>query len=266
MSAPKAHDNRIIASVQRALDILNLFHSNQSELGNAEIARLVDLPVSTVSGLVYTLKRNGYLDQNPANRKYHLGLKLAERAAALLDQMDIRKISAPFLESLHTWCDESVNLAIRDGNEVVYIERLFGDHALGIRSELGKRGPLHSTALGKAIAAHLPECEFNDIFEQYDFAALTPNTITNLQKFRQNIQKIRTVGYAVDEEENEMGGRCVGVSIFDHSGYPVAAVSVSVPVQRMPDETVEKIGGKLIEIARQISLQMGHSIQFEVNR
>ena len=158
-------DRRTIASVQRAVDILNLFNSAQTELGNAEIARLVNLPVGTASGLIYTLKINNYLDQNPINRKYRLGLKLAERAAVLLDQLDLRKVAAPFLEALRDWCGESINLAIRDGNEVVYIERMFGNHSLGIRSELGRRGSLHSTSLGKAILSFLPETEI-EVYEE----------------------------------------------------------------------------------------------------
>ena len=105
-----------IASVQRALDILNLFNNGHVELGNAEIAKLLDLPIGTASGLIYTLKVNNYLDQNPANRKYRLGLKLAERAAVLLEQLDIRKVAAPILEELRDWCGESVNLAVRDGS------------------------------------------------------------------------------------------------------------------------------------------------------
>lgn len=158
-----------IASVQRALDILNLFNNGRVELGNAEIAKLLDLPIGTASGLIYTLKSNNYLDQNPANRKYRLGLKLAERAAVLLEQLDIRKVAAPNLEELRDWCGESVNLAVRDGVEVVYIERMFGDHALGIRSELGRRGALHSTALGKAIFSFLPATEQKSLLTNYKF-------------------------------------------------------------------------------------------------
>ena len=259
MLSPSSKPRRTIASVQRALDILNLFNNGQVELGNAEIAKLVGLPVGTASGLIYTLKINHYLDQNPENRKYRLGLKLAERAAVLLDQLDIRKISAPFLEDLRVWCDESVNLAVRDGMEVVYIERLFGNHSLGIRSELGKRGPLHSTALGKAIVSFIPESEFNAIFRNYQFTAVTPHTITDLQNFKQEIAKVHANGYAIDEQENEIGGRCIGAPIFDHRGYPIAAISISVPIQRLPDENVAKFATKLILTSNAISRKMGHT-------
>jgi DNA-binding IclR family transcriptional regulator len=259
MPSTNSADRRTIASVQRALDILNLFTSEQAELGNAEIARMVGLPVGTASGLIYTLKANNYLDQNTSNRKYRLGYQLVERASVLLGSLDIRAISAPYLEEMRTGCGESVNLAVRAGNEVVYIERLFGSHSLGIRSELGKRGPLHSTALGKAISAFLPAAEFERIFEGYPFNVVTPYTITDAASFRAEMDATRANGYALDEQENELGGRCIGAPIFDHAGYPVAAVSVSVPIQRLPDAAVQPLARQLIATALKISQQIGYS-------
>ncbi len=106
---------KVIASVQRALDILDLFDSKHAELGNAEIARMMDLPVGTVAGLIYTLKVRGYLAKTPVNRKYRLGFKLAERTRVLFDQLDLRRVALPYLEQLREWCGESVNLAIQEG-------------------------------------------------------------------------------------------------------------------------------------------------------
>jgi IclR family transcriptional regulator, KDG regulon repressor len=257
-SSIKPNPRKSIASVQRALDILNLFNNGQVELGNTEIARQVNLPVGTASGLIYTLKINNYLDQNPINRKYRLGLKLAERAAVLLDQLDLRKVAAPFLEELRDWCGESVNLAVRDGNEVVYIERMFGNHSLGIRSELGRRGSLHSTALGKAIFSFLPAAEQQALIVQYKFNPVTPYTITDREVFIKELELINKRGYALDEQENELGGRCVGSPIFDRLSYPIAAISISVPIQRFPDEDIDKLGKKLINTAEIISMKMGH--------
>lgn len=247
--------------MQRALDILNLFNNGHVELGNAEIARLMDLPTGTAAGLIYTLRINNYLDQNPINRKYRLGLKLAERTAVLFGQLDLRKVAAPFLEDLRDWCGESVNLAVRDGNEVVYIERMFGDHALGIRSELGRRGSLHSTSLGKAIFSFLPESEKQKILSEYIFYPVTPFSITDRDHFIKELEKIKLRGFAVDEQENELGGRCVGAPILDRYSYPIAAISISVPLQRFPEKDIEKYGKKLIDIADIISQKMGHFVE-----
>ena len=258
MEKNRSNNRKVIASVQNALKILNLFEGNRAELGNIEIAQMLNMNPGTVAGLVYTLKANHYLDQNPANRKYRLGLKIAERASVLLNQLDLRKIASPFLEELRDWCGESVNLAVLDGQEVVYIERMFGNHALGIRSELGKRAPVHSTALGKAMAAFLPEQDLELLLEDYSFTSLTRKTITERSIFEQELDVVRGQGYALDEQENEVGGRCIGVPIFNHEGYPIAAVSLSVPLQRLPKEQVPEFGEKLAQTANLISKQIGY--------
>ena len=258
MENKRSNNRKVIASVQNALKILNLFEGSRAELGNMEISQMLDMNPGTVAGLVYTLKANHYLDQNPVNRKYRLGLKIAERASVLLNQLDLRKIASPFLEELRDWCGESVNLAVLDGKEVVYIERMFGNHALGIRSELGKRAPVHSTSLGKAIAAFLPEQDLELLLENYSFTPITRKTITEYSVFEKELDTVREQGYAVDEQENEVGGRCIGVPIFNHVGYPIAAVSLSVPLQRLPKEQVPEFGEKLAQTANLISKQIGY--------
>jgi DNA-binding IclR family transcriptional regulator len=255
---PAGNNRKAIASVQHALDILNLFEGSRTELGNNEIARMLGMDPSTAAGLVYTLKLNNYLDQNPDTRKYRLGMKLAERASVLLEQLDLRKIAAPTLEHVRQWSGESVNLAIRDHKEVVYIERLFGSHSLGIRSELGKRGRLHSTALGKVLLAHMSPEEREAILAGYEFIPVTPKTITNPQDFRAELERVRSQGYAVDEEENELGGRCLAAAIFDVSGRPVAALSISVPIQRLPQDRIPKFGEMIQKSALEISRNMGY--------
>jgi len=248
---------KIIASVQRALDILDLFDSKHAELGNAEIARMLDLPVGTVAGLIYTLKGRGYLNQNPINRKYRLGLKLAERTRVLFDQLDLRRVALPYLEQLREWCGESVNLAIQEGLSVVYIERLFGRHSLGIRSELGKHAPVHSTALGKAILAFQSPEEIQRFISICKFEPETRYTIREASIYLSDLALTRQRGFAVDEEENEIGGRCVAAPIFDSTGQAVAAVSVSVPVQRLPADRVAEFGRMIQSTALQISKDLG---------
>jgi IclR family transcriptional regulator, KDG regulon repressor len=252
-----SHNRKVIASVQNAINILNLFDSNCSELSNSEIAKLLHMNTATVAGLVFTLKKTRYLDQNPENRKYRLGFKIVDRASVLLNHLDLRKISAPYLEELRDWCGESVNLAILDLDKVVYIERMFGHHNLGIRTELGKRAPIHSTALGKALLSYLPDQELNTILIDYQFTPLTPYTITDKQKFLDELENTRKRGFSLDDQENEIGGRCIGVTIYDHHNYPIAAISISAPIQRLSMEQVPELGHKLRLTAKSISQNMG---------
>ena len=250
---------KLIGSLQRALDILNLFTRQTDELGVTEIARALDLPKSTAAGLISTLEHYHYLDQHPVTRKYRLGHKLVERAAVYLDQFDLRRVAHPILEELRDMANESVNLAIRDDGYVTYIERLHGDNLLGMRSEIGKRERVHSTALGKAMLSKLPAEALRDFVSGYTFIPLTENTITNPDVFIQEVEATGERGFAVDDEENEEGGRCVAAAVFNHKGEAVAAISLSAPIQRFPIEKLDDYGSLVKEAAAAISRQMGAS-------
>ncbi len=247
-----------IGSVQRAVDILNLFSQQCPELGTTEIARALGLHKSTTASLVATLAANNYLSQNPDTRKDHLGLKLVERAFAMLDQVEIRQVSYPHLQELRNRLNETVNLAILDGPDVVYVERMLGTRTLGMRSEVGRRAPAHATSLGKAILSCLPLPELAKFIDRYGLAAVTPKTITDRDQFLAEMDRTRELGYAIDDEENEIGGRCVAVPIFDHTGQPIAAVSVSAPTTRLPLDDVPKVGAQVRETAKAISRGLGY--------
>jgi IclR family transcriptional regulator, KDG regulon repressor len=134
---------KLIGAVDRALDILDLFNEQVSELGIGEISAATGLHKSTAAGLVYTLEARGYLRQNPANRKYRLGTRLLERAAVFLNQAEVRRAAQPYLKALQQEVDESLNLAIPDGADVVYIERLSSSKTLGMRAGIGRRAPAY---------------------------------------------------------------------------------------------------------------------------
>ncbi len=260
MTSLPENRQKVIGSVQKAIDILDLFDRQNYELGTTEIAKALEIPKSTAAGIIHTLDLNGYLDQNQKNRKYRLGIKLVERGSVLLSHLDLRQIALPHLEKLRDWCNEGVNLAIRDGHEVVYIERLFGTNLLGMRSEIGKREPVHSTALGKALLACLPDEEIKKFIATHKFTSITPRTITDDGQFLIDLRQSQERGFAIDDEENESGGRCIAAPIFDFSGHPIAAVSVSVPVQRLPESKISLFGDKVVRTTGSISHELGYPI------
>ena len=257
----KKKDPRIIASLQRALDILSLFGPQTPELGITDIAKALSLHKSTASGLVYTLQRNGYIAQNPENRRYHLGLQLVERAGVLLDQIEIRKIAMPELEYLRDWSTESVNLAILEENQIIYIERLLSEKSLGFRNHIGKRAWPHSTALGKAILSHLPAQESLSILQSYRLESMTPNTITDIDELMKQFTVFRQQGYAIEREENEIGGLCISAPIHSYGAAPVAAVSVSFPLPRLDETKIPTYAAKVVEVAMRISGKLGYSLE-----
>ncbi|MBI5301345.1 MAG: IclR family transcriptional regulator [Chloroflexi bacterium] len=250
--------SKVIGSLQRAIDILNLFDERNPELGNTDIAKQLGLHKSTASSLIRTLEINGYLAQNPTTRKYRLGFRLLERASSVLNQIPVRDVAIPALQSLRDELDETVNLGILDGGDAVYIERLLGTKLLGMHSEIGKRAAAHSTALGKAILACLPMADAQAFIKQYGLPAVTTKTITDRARFLQELDKVREQGFALDDEENEVGGRCVAAPVFDHAGKPVASVSVSAPSARLAMADVPRIGARVLEIAKAISRDLGY--------
>jgi IclR family acetate operon transcriptional repressor len=251
---------RNIGSLQRALDILDTFDGQSPLLGITELSEVLGLHKSTVAGLVYTLEGNGYLEQEPATRKYRLGLKLVERAFTMLEQMDVRAAALPHLQELRDWSDESVFLAVRDGGHVVYIEQLVSSQPLGMRAKLGYRALVHTTSLGKAILSALSRMEVSQLVSEYGLPAMTFNSITDADQFMQELDRTRERGYSVDDEENELGVRCIGAPILDHKDRPVAALSVSAPLQRMPSARVSDCGLRVAEIAMTISRGLGHGL------
>ncbi len=252
------HSSKKIGSVQRAIDILNLFKSQSPELGTTEIARALGLHKSTTASLIYTLEANGFLSQNPSTRKYRLGFQVVERAFAMLDQVEVRQIAYPHLRALRDEWNETVNLAVLDGFEVVYVERMLGTKALGMRSEVGRREHAHSTALGKALIACMPIDHVQELIKRYGLPVMTHKTITDPTRLLAELDQVREQGYAVDDEENEIGGRCVGVPIFDHTGQPAAAVSISAPTARLPVSDVPQAGAMVVKTAKAISRELGY--------
>lgn len=252
------HTSKKIGSVQRAIEILALFDNATPELGTTDISKSLGLHKSTVASLVYTLAANGYLRQNPNTRKYRLGFTLLERASAMLEQVEIRQVAYPFLLELRNRWDETVNLAVLDGGEIVYVERFLGSKGLGMRSEVGTRAPAHSTALGKAILACHSTAHVNSFLKQCGLPRLTPNTITDPERFLAELEKTREQGYAVDDEENEIGGRCVAVPVFEQTGKVVAAVSVSAPAPRLLMDRLAEAATMVRETAKAISRSLGY--------
>lgn len=252
-----AYSPKLIGSVERALDILNLFDIRTPELGTTEIAEAVGLHKSTASGLIHTLAVKDYLTQNPRTRKYSLGLKLVERSSVVLHHIEIRRIAYPHLRALRDRYDETINLAVLDGADVVYVERLLCTRALGMRSEVGKRALAHSTALGKAILAHWPLHEARAFLQRFGLPRVTAKTITDLDMLVQQLARARELGYAIDDEENEEGGRCVAAPVFDHTGKPIAGISLSAPVSRFSMSEATQIAAQVKAAAQAISASLG---------
>ncbi|MCM3117646.1 IclR family transcriptional regulator [Neobacillus sp. MER 74] len=251
----------IIQSVERALKILDLFDEHKSELKITEISEKMGLHKSTVHSLLKTLHEYSYIDQNPDNGKYRLGLKLAERGNLVISNMDIRKTAKKYLLDLSAKTGQTVHLGILDGREGVYIDKVEGEQSIIRYSRIGRRLPLHSTAIGKVLLAYQPPNELEHLLKNYNYQYQTANTIINEAVFRKEIEKVTEQGYAVDEQENEQGVRCAAVPIFNGKGRVLAAISISTLISRVNDPELQIFIDLLKTSCNELSEQMRYGYE-----
>jgi len=227
--------------VERALDLLSTFSTSEPELSLTELSARLDLNPSSTFRLLMTLQSHGYLEQNPDNRKYRLGVACLALGSVFLNKSDIRKEALPILSGLRDDCKETIHLARLAGSEVVYLEKLDGLLPIGIMgSRVGGRAPAHCTGLGKAMLAYKPENEIRQLCAEADLRRFTSNTITDLGELLGELACIRERGYAIDNEEHEPGVKCVAVPIWNYRQNVVGAISVSGPAGRIDRAIAER--------------------------
>jgi IclR family KDG regulon transcriptional repressor len=251
-----------VNSLRRALAILDLLGKSAGELRITEISQKLQIHKSTVYRLLATLVNSGYAQQNPKTEKYRLGIHLAELGMTVLNQLDLRQAAHPFLLEMMDYCGEAVHLGILEGNEVVYIDKIDVERALTMGSRVGGRSPAYCTGLGKALLAFIPTGELERILTQISVLhRYTPNTLVEPERIKEHLYRIRTQGYAIDDEEHELGIRCIAVPIRNHLGKVIAAVSVSGPTLRMTREKMDLVIPKIIEVGKGISSTLGYKKQ-----
>lgn len=225
-----------VRSLERAFDLLEHLTDAGGELALSELTEKAGLPMPTVYRLMQTMVARGYVRQEPS-RRYSLGprlIRLGEGASRLLGSW-----ARPALAGLVDRLGETANLAVLEGDEVVYVAQVPSRHSMRMFTEVGRRVLPHCTGVGKALLAQLPEDDVRALLARTGMPARTPHTRTDPDTLLAELETIRERGYALDDEEQELGVRCVAVPL---SGVPVlAAFSVSGPSGRMTPEAVETV-------------------------
>ncbi len=203
---------------------------------------------------------SGYVQQNPETREYAPTMKILRLANGVLDRVDIRTRIRPHLESLASATAETAHLALLEGLQIVYLDKVDGRQAVTMQSRIGDRAPCHCTSLGKVLLAAQPEAEWRRYVREVSLARRTPNTVTDATTFYAMLSEVRRHGYAVDDVENEEGIRCVAAPVRDHTGSVVAAMSVSGwTVSMTPERTVE-CRPVVIAHALKASIDLGYDV------
>lgn len=245
-----------VRAVERALQILGCFDDGNPERGISEIAQAVDLHKATAHRIVTTLVNYGYLERAADGQKYRLGLELTNLGYKVIRRMDLRREALPFMKQLVQQWGETCDLSIFDQGQVFYIEVLRGSYALTIAATVGQRLPAYCTASGKLFLAELPGPEL-DRFLRRSLNAYTEKTIISPDDLRKQLEIIRNRGYAVDDEEMEVGVYAISAPICDRQGAVIAALSIPSPTSRMTQERIPEIADSLKEATRAISQRLG---------
>lgn len=232
-----------VQSVERALDLLEAL-SDGGPKGVSELVRATGLPLGTVHRMLATLTERDYARQT-ADRKYAVGgaaLGLADAS-----EQSLAAVGRPFLARLTALTGESANLAVLQGREMVYVAQSPSPHSLRIFAEVGRRVPLHSTAVGKVVLARMPREKAVDLLRSTSLAAATPHTITSVERLDDELDRVARMGYAIDEQERELGVRCVAAAVPSTSMH--VAISVSGPSERFPLSAVREVASAVIDSA-----------------
>jgi IclR family transcriptional regulator, KDG regulon repressor len=245
-----------ITALQRGLQLLQLFSQAPNGFTAKQVAERSRLPVSTVHRFLANLESTGFLNCN--GNVYRLGTSCFAVGQAALAQLDIRRVSLPYLHELNRQTRETVHLTVRYGSSAVYVEKLDSTEQLRIFSRIGASVPLYCTAVGKVMLAYMPEDQRKRLLPQLDLKRFTPNTIGSLQELEAELHRIRKNGYACDLEEHELHIRCVAAPIWDHSGLVNASLSLTAPIVRMPVTRLRQLATLIQNAGLQISRDLGY--------
>lgn len=247
---------RHIQSVFRALKILECVADYGNHISLTEISKEMNLSKSTVHGLIATLERYGYMQQDSATGKYSLGLKIFEIGQAYVSNLDLREIALPDLRELSLRYQETVHLAVLSEEDVVYIDKVDGSRSIGIRSRIGGRNPAYCTGVGKVLLSGLSERQIEEMYVGKELPKYTENTVVELTALMNQIRQVREKGYGFDMEEIELGLGCVAAPIKDNQGTIIAAISLSGPSGRLLN--MNDIATDVVRTAMKISMRLGY--------
>lgn len=248
-----------VQSVERTFTLIELLSRRPKGMQLAEISRETGLHKSTAHRLLACLMQMGYVSQDGISGSYRLTLKLFETSSRVVQEIDILSASKDYLDRLSETTQESVHLVVPSGTKIVYIYKV--DRAphgnVRMSSRIGLSIPMYCTGVGKAILAYLPREQVRDIWDRSDIHPLTEHTVTDWETFCRQLDEIHTQGWAVDDEENELGVRCLAVPLLDYHGFPAAAFSVSAPLSRMGEERMALIRKEALSVGDEITRGLG---------
>lgn len=244
-------------SLTRALALLERLSQTPEGLNLTDLSYQLGMPTATVHRLLNTFEEVDFVEQDAERGLWFVGLKAFTVGNAFLHRRDLVASARPHMHALVEQCGETVNLGVVDDGEAVFISQVESREVMRMIVRLGSRSPIHASGVGKALLANLPEQRVARILEQRGLARFTERTIDNHAQLSAELQDIRQLGYALDDEEHAVGLRCVASAIFDENGQPLAAISLSGPKARITDNRLDELGIAVRHSADEITQALG---------
>jgi DNA-binding IclR family transcriptional regulator len=244
-----------IQVIDRMMKLLNVLAAHAEPIGLKQLASLTGLHPSSAHRILGVMVEKGFVERiEPSS--YQLGIKLLELGNLVKERLNVRQVALPFMQKLRDELGETVNLTLRQGDEIVYVERVSGGKSMmRVVQVVGARAPLHITAVGKIFLAQDGPHACEEYVRRSGMPAFTRNTITTARKLSDAIKKASQDGYAIDNEEAEKGVCCIGAGICDSSGKVVAGLSISAPTDRINFKWSDKVKKTAVEISRTLGCQ-----------
>lgn len=246
-----------VQTILTAFSILDVIAGSDGAMSITEIGEKLGLHKSTVLRQLTTLEHLNCVRRDQGTMRYQLGLELFRLGSVIIDKIDVRTIARPTGELLSECTGEVVHLGVLDKDMVVYIDKIESSQPIQIRSRVGRTAPAYCTGIGKALLAHSPTQMIERYLENVHFEAFTANTITTKEELSKELEDIRVLGYAVDREEHEEGIQCIAAPIFNHTGYAIAAVSITFPTMRINKKSFRIFSDLIVKAGHETSLKMG---------
>jgi IclR family acetate operon transcriptional repressor len=257
MNQPAEPRGDTVQSLTRALKLLNVLAASDQGLTLSEIAQASGLAVSTTHRLLSTLQSENFVRFDQERGLWMIGVQSFIVGSAFLRSRDLTGIARPVMRQLMERSGETVNLAVEDRGEAIYIAQIECRKTMRAIARPGGRAPMHASGVGKALLAAMPDEEVDHIIALLGLPAATERTISDPAQLRADLRLIRKRGFAIDDEENAVGLRCIAAAILDETGRPAAALSLSGPTARIGDELLEPLSEAVRAAAGQVTEAIG---------
>ncbi|WP_372378880.1 DNA-binding transcriptional regulator KdgR [Vibrio natriegens] len=253
----KSQQPEAVSSILKVFNILNLL-SEQKEIGVSELSQRLMMSKATTYRFLQTLKTLGYVGQDDEWDKYYLTLRLFELASKSLEYTDLVSIADKEMRSISEKTSEALHLGILDESVIIYIHKIDSDYNLRMQSRIGRQNPLYSTGIGKVLMSGRDETYIREVLKDVKFVKHTDKTLENVEQFLTELERVRDLHYAEDNEEQESGLRCIAAPIYDRLGYIVAGLSISLPSIRFDEKRKSYYVGLLQTAGKNISKELGY--------